>query len=424
MCYRLGRIIFAFFFFSFELQAAGATANNSWIDSQTGRHVIRISNEAFATLPYFTANIFTPDGGSMVYVSGRGLHLASLETFRTSLLVPVRNDELHCIEVGRVTGRVFYLSKSPGGSEVALRSVDPRSGAVVLHARLPGHYRIESINADETLAAGIREEPDPQRKPPSPNATKGELLYERVNAKIPMALFTVDLKSGAVRVIHESTDWLSHPQFSPADPEMLMYSHEGPWHQVDRIWTIRADGSGRRLVHHRTAPMEIAGHEFWSANGRAIHYDWQRPKAESFYLASFRLAESSRDAVVLTRQQWSIHFNASTDPALFVGDGADKDQVARSASSAGIFLYRLRAGDTQIFTEKLVDLSAHDYRLEPNARLTPDRQWAVFRSNLFGIPAVFAVRVDKKIPEGIAVRSTATFAREMQAERRKILMME
>ena len=43
---------------------------------------------------------------------------------------------------------------------------------------------------------------------------------------------------------------------------------EGPWHYVDRVWTIRTDGSGLRLMHKRTVEMEIAGHEFFSGDGR------------------------------------------------------------------------------------------------------------------------------------------------------------
>src|SRR5256885_6457748 len=32
---------------------------------------------------------------------------------------------------------------------------------------------------------------------------------------------------------------------------LLLFCHEGPWHKVDRIWTIRTDGSGLRKIHTR-----------------------------------------------------------------------------------------------------------------------------------------------------------------------------
>jgi oligogalacturonide lyase len=45
--------------------------------------------------------------------------------------------------------------------------------------------------------------------------------------------------------------------------------------------------------------------------------------------------------------------------------------------------------------EKLVDLSAHDYGLEPNVTFTPDDKWIVFRSNMHGERHVYAVEVAK-----------------------------
>jgi len=43
--------------------------------------------------------------------------------------------------------------------------------------------------------------------------------------------------------------------------------------------------------------------------------------------------------------------------------------------------------------EKLVDLSKHDYRLEPNLTFTPDNKWIVFRSNMHGPTHVYAVEI-------------------------------
>jgi oligogalacturonide lyase len=45
--------------------------------------------------------------------------------------------------------------------------------------------------------------------------------------------------------------------------------------------------------------------------------------------------------------------------------------------------------------ERLVDLSKHDYALEPNVTITPDNKWVVFRSNMHGASHVYAVEVAK-----------------------------
>jgi Oligogalacturonate lyase len=54
-------------------------------------------------------------------------------------------------------------------------------------------------------------------------------------ARLPIALFTVDAKTGEMKVTQRSTDWLNHLEFNPSDPTLLMFCHEGPWHKVDRI---------------------------------------------------------------------------------------------------------------------------------------------------------------------------------------------
>ena len=45
--------------------------------------------------------------------------------------------------------------------------------------------------------------------------------------------------------------------------------------------------------------------------------------------------------------------------------------------------------------EKLVNMSRHHYRLEPNVRFSTDRKWVIFRSNMFGPTYTFAAEVAK-----------------------------
>ena len=47
----------------------------------------------------------------------------------------------------------------------------------------------------------------------------------------------------------------------------------------------------------------------------------------------------------------------------------------------------------ELAVRRLVDLSKHDYALEPNVTITPDNQWVVFRSNMHGATHVYAVEV-------------------------------
>jgi len=220
-------------------------------------------------------------------------------------------------------------------------------------------------------------------------------LEARWLARRPMRLFTINVKTGEVRTFHPSTDWLNHVPFSPTDPTLLMFCHEGPWHKVDRIWTIRTDGSELRKVHTRTMEMEIWGHEFFSPDGKAIWYDLQTPKSQVFWLAGYDIASGRLTRYKVERQNWSVHYNASPDGKLFAGDGGGPQSVAAPGNGQWIFLFTPRGGS--LVVEKLVDLSKHDYRLEPNVSFTPDGRWVVFRSNIHGATHVYAVEVKKEI---------------------------
>ena len=48
-----------------------------------------------------------------------------------------------------------------------------------------------------------------------------------------------------------------------------------------------------------------------------------------------------------------------------------------------------------LHAERLVNMSKHQYRLEPNVSFTPDQKWVVFRSNMFGPSYAFAVEIAK-----------------------------
>src|SRR4029077_13586484 len=110
-------------------------------------------------------------------------------------------------------------------------------------------------------------------------ARKEDGLARRLaNPRCQAFVFT-NVKTGRSVTNGYQYAWLNHLQFSPTDPELLLYCHEGTWHEVDRVWTIHPDGSGQRLMHRRAMDMEIAGHEFWSYDGKKIFFDLQTPRS-------------------------------------------------------------------------------------------------------------------------------------------------
>jgi oligogalacturonide lyase len=390
-----------------------------WIDPDTGRRVVRLTREPGSASLYFNQNGYTPDGKHLVYTTAGGIHVLNLETKAARRIVEGR---VRLIDAGRKTQRVFYLRDGAAW----WTAID--TGQTHKIGELPRRGSIATVNAGETLLAGTYIEGDGRdygnQRPPAPTPgapaqqghsleqprNKGQMMEERWAARLPMGLFTMNTATGEVKTIHRANDWLNHLLFSPADPTLLMFCHEGPWHKVDRIWTIRTDGSKLTRIHSRTMAMEIWGHEFWSADGKTIWYDLQTPRGEVFWLAGYDIETGRRAWYSLQRDEWSIHFNVSAGGTLFCGDGGDPGQVARAPNGRWIYLFRPellpnRGLDDPAFVrpgvlraERLVNMSRHDYRLEPNVSFTPDDKWVVFRSNMFGPTYVFAVEVARTSP--------------------------
>ena len=414
-----------------------------WIDPDTGHRVVRLSEEPGSQSLYFHQNGYTPDGAKLVITTPSGLSAVNLKTRAVEKVVEGR---VNLIMVGRKTGQAYYVRAG------AVFAVDLDTKVSREIAKLPAGASIATVNADETLLAGTITEgrlaaapaappaapkvpaappaAQPAAPPAAPKAPavpptappaaprgqdnypgKGDMMERRLAARLPMQLVVLDARTGQASTILRSTDWLNHVQFSPTDPAQLLLCHEGPWHKVDRTWTIRADGSGLTLVHRRTMNMEIEGHEFFGSDGREVWYDLQTPRSEVFWLASYELATGRRTWYHLERSEWSVHFNQSPDGTLFAGDGGGPSSVAAPGNGQWIYLFRpqlvpdrtdgalpdaarlVRPGVLK--AEKLVNLAAHDYGLEPNVSFTPDGRWVVFRSNMFGPTHVFAVEVKR-----------------------------
>ncbi|GAC1415117.1 MAG: hypothetical protein NVSMB62_02110 [Acidobacteriaceae bacterium] len=377
------------------------------------------------------------------------------------------------IVVGHKTNSIFFTKMDPATRISSVYKANTDTGEVRKLVDLPPHVSIASVNADETLGAGTYNEADcPGGDPNAPNAfgappaagesgagranvaaavpspsaagpqtaanptlgganvqaeDKGAMMERRLAARIPLVLFTVRLepgvngeKPGYIRQLLHSTDWVNHLLFSPTDPQLLMYCHEGMWQKVDRIWLIHTDGTQNTLIHKRTMVMEIAGHEFWGLDGKTIWYDWQYPKGEDFFVASYDLETKKRIAYHLQRNEWSIHFNLTKDLDLFCGDGGDSGQVASAPDGEWIELFRPQMiGGTQgalsgpdffqpgVFrSEHLVNMKHHNYRAEPNPRFSPDKRYVFFTSNMFGRSYVFAAEVAKATDSHDAVSTS------------------
>lgn len=441
------------------LAQSSSAPPKSWVDKDTGHRIFRLTDEAGSSGFYFNVNAYSPDGKLMAYSAPDGIHVLELATKKTRLLVanpPLPADAqagpgsyrggVRAIVVGRKTNSVFYSKFDAAENITTLYKADMYTGKVTKLVKLPPRVGVATINADETLGVGSYAETEAgaaqeygrnhapgadAKQPPRQSGNlvqaedKQQMMERRLAARIPVVLFKVDLGSGKITPLLHSTDWIGHMLFSPTDPTLLMYCHEGPWHKVDRVWMIHTDGTHNTLIHKRTMAMEIAGHEFWGLDGQTIWYDWQFPKGQDFFLAGYNLQTQKRTAFHMQRNEWSIHFNLTQDLDLFTGDGGDSGQVARSHDATWIELFHPEmlkvTGINEpdfwqpgvFHSEHLVNMAHHNYRLEPNVRFSPDKKLVLFTSNMFGPSYVFGVEVEKAANASVSdVRSTPELAKE------------
>ena len=369
-----------------------------WIDAATGHRVVRLSDRPGLASLYFHQNPYTATADKMVVSSPQGLWTIGLATRVNKPLVEGRASHL---VVGRKTRKAFYIQRDivyetdvdTGETRKILQHPRLRTGSgfgiSADEGYLAGSFVTDDTREPAGARAGGQAPQNPQATPP-PTASS---LETRWAARLPMAIYTLEIATGKLNIVYQSNDWLNHVVMSPTDPTLIMYCHEGPWHKVDRIWTIRADGSNRRLMHERTMEMEIAGHEFFSSDGKTIWYDLQTPKSKVFWLAGVEIDTGNRTRYPIAREEWSVHFNISPDGKLFAGDGGGPKSVAAPGNGQWIYLFTPTGGG-KLTAKRLVDLARHDYQLEPNPTFTPDQKWIVFRSNMHGETHTYAVEVD------------------------------
>lgn len=398
------------------MHTPSAEPPTSWIDPETGHRVIRLTREPGSDSLYFNYNSYTPDGKRMVYTMTNGIAVLNLGTLETTQVVTGR---VRAISVAYKSANLYYTRLTEDRYYRTLWCVNLDTGANRKLADLPRRANVTTINADETLGAGTYIEGDanvsgaydgtmPYGQMTEVNLgepiNKGEMMSKRLAAKLPMTMFTIDLRTGKTKaLLKHDTNWLNHLLFSPTDPALLMYCHEGHWQLVDRIWTIRTDGTQQQLIHQRIMEMEIAGHEWWGADGETAFYQLHFPRGgRDSFIASYNVKTQERIWLQYGNDQSSIHDNSSPDGKLFCGDGdnnnpwiillrpvrvTDRDTLGKNLIKGGY-----------LESERLVNMSKHNYRLEPNPSFTPDMKYVVFRSNMFGPDYTFAVEVEKTNP--------------------------
>jgi oligogalacturonide lyase len=382
---------------------ADASIPDEFKDPDTGARIIHLSkipNPASGVI-YFTQACTTPDSRYTLvrYLDVKSGHTAGF-MYRYDFKIGELRKLTDLLTKNQVlvpaSGNLYYTSDNDRAI-YATNIFDFKTRKV---AQMPAEFICTgglTVNADETIVVGTGGLTEEHKSdtvlttPPNQGSAFND-IFERHDTNL---LLAADIKTGKVTELHRIKTWLGHTQFSPTDPKLLMYCHEGNWAKVDRIWLLRlGDGSQPQLVLKRTEDNEIAGHEFWSSDGSTIWCDhnYRNTKGKEF-LEGKNAATGEITRYPITAPFGSIHYSNSPDGKFFVCDGGtNKDHPDLQA------MYILVPENGKLRPTKLCNMAHNDYKAaEPNPHLTPDQHWVTFTATFTGTPQAYAVEMPKEL---------------------------
>src|SRR6185295_10927840 len=189
----------------FTIVTSAQELPHEWIDPDTGHRVVRLSDEPGSASLYFHQNAYTPEGEKLIITTPSGLSTINL---KTRVIEKVVDGRVNVIITGKKTGDIYYTK----AGVVYATNLNTKATREV--AKLPPRTSVASINADETLLAGIIDE-GPPPPAPTPGATprgdsypgKGEMMERRLAERRPLQVVTISTKNAEVKTLLKGTDW-------------------------------------------------------------------------------------------------------------------------------------------------------------------------------------------------------------------------
>lgn len=313
----------------------------TYTDEKSGAQITQLTNQGINYHFYFTENSFDLDGKTIYFLSNReheGTEICNL--FKMDLdsgeMVQLTDDPLG-VEVGRIT-------KTPDGEYVAyvtgsqLRLYNTKTGENKLLYEEKNHMLLQnlSFSCDKQWIGFNRNEDVDALPDGGPNyAGFKEKMFATKDGRVSV----IRLDGSEFHDVFQDTHWLSHFQFSPDNPDIAMFCHEGPWNYVQqRIWMINMN-TGDIWPCFRQTEDDCVGHEFWAQNGDVIFdnrrggHDGTISNSKSQVYASEHVSAeipyfgfAHKDGKVYRKINMPFycnHYFANGDLSMFAGDAVD-----------------------------------------------------------------------------------------------------
>ncbi len=318
----------------------------SFTDEKTGCTIRQLTSTGNNVHLYFTENSFDAHKSEIIFRSDRasGQDKAPHEDPLFNLFqMDLGTGEI--VQLTDETTSVGNVTKTPDSAIVVytagsrIRKLDTEQGEISTLYEEHGNFRLgaPSISANRRYIAFCRNEAVDVPRGPNYSGFKDH-YYLVKDGRITLAYLD---GSGSFDVFRD-THWLSHFQFSPVEPTLATFCHEGPWHLVtQRIWLLD-------FVSHEAWPcfrqgeQDSIGHEFWTQDGYVFFDD--RGPGHDGTITSDRTQAVATDVAVkestmvpfvgLADQHGNLvkridmpyycnHYHANPDNTVLVGDDVD-----------------------------------------------------------------------------------------------------
>jgi len=299
--------------------------------AQDGLHIIFRSRDrdADGTPQAFAVNEIT--GDIIQLTDGPGVGTGSLNVAR-------RSNKLYYMRGGRNDRptQLVEVDLTPLFTDSAAGRMR-RDGYERVVATLPADH-IEAggftLDADERTAyVGFDAYQAPPREPGQPVP------------QVPGGLRAIDIATGAVRTVVEVPFRMGHVQANPFVPGEILYCHETGGDTPQRMWIVKADGTGNRPVFEE-GPTDWVTHEQF-ADADHVIFNLMGHKRELRKAATGILVVSLRDDVVDHLDQLPVEAFQRTELANFNDANIPNDETSTGGYWHNAVTYdgRFAAGD-------------------------------------------------------------------------------
>ena len=369
--------------------AAGASASNvgrrlpsekrTVVDEATGASIVFLTTDpASDSKPYQTHTTWTSDGKWVVFRSDRAgsgpqafvvneqtgdiVQLTDGPTDTGSLNLSRKRNVLYYARGGRrregpeTPRQLVELRLDPLLADALGGAPQDASAYERVVATLPSDLRDAggfALDADESqLYWGVSLDPAPPPGPrPSPPPAGGrreiddrnmDPKQDREESRRRFAeagrgrggIRSIDLATGAIRTVIDVPLRMGHVQANPWVPGEIVYCHETTGDAPQRIWTVRADGSGNRPLYAELGDEWVTHETFATADEVLFnlmgHLPWLRERPTGVAVVNLRTNHMSVIGQIdedmgggRTGGLW--HTNGTADGRLAVADSFKGD---------------------------------------------------------------------------------------------------